>query len=89
MSEDGELKIVGQNAPDDLPYTVINHCRWDKLSDILPSLVFRLGELREEQHSGDARLCSIAWPDPVCRSGLLGGGAESVEYKLGGNAKMV
>ena len=25
---------------DDSDYNVINHCRWDKLSDILPSLIF-------------------------------------------------
>ena len=27
--------------PKQSQYTIINHCRWDKLSDILPSLIFK------------------------------------------------
>ena len=28
-------------AGQDCPYTVINHCRWDRLGDILPSLLLK------------------------------------------------
>lgn len=27
--------------PDHVPYTLVNHCRWDHLHDVMPSLVFK------------------------------------------------
>ena len=28
-------------SPEPVPYTLVNHCRWDRLRDVLPSLLFR------------------------------------------------
>jgi hypothetical protein len=33
--------VLAPTDPDLSQYTLINHCRWDRLSDILPSLVFK------------------------------------------------
>jgi hypothetical protein len=33
--------VLAPTQPDLSQYTLINHCRWDRLSDILPSLVFK------------------------------------------------
>jgi hypothetical protein len=27
--------------PDGVPYSLVNHCRWDRLRDVLPSLLFK------------------------------------------------
>lgn len=37
---DNSTLFLPEGDDEDIPYTVINHCRWEKLSDILPSLVF-------------------------------------------------
>lgn len=37
---DNSTLFLPEGDDEDIPYTVINHCRWDKLSDILPSLIF-------------------------------------------------
>ena len=33
--------VLAPTKPDLSQYTLINHCRWDRLSDILPSLLFK------------------------------------------------
>jgi hypothetical protein len=33
--------VLAPTQPDLSQYTLINHCRWDRLSDVLPSLVFK------------------------------------------------
>ncbi|MFT4620316.1 MAG: hypothetical protein ACI9KS_001873 [Sulfitobacter sp.] len=32
--------VLLPNEISDMPYTIINHCRWDGLRDILPALLF-------------------------------------------------
>ncbi len=36
---DNSTVLLPQDASE-LPYTIINHCRWDRLRDILPSILF-------------------------------------------------
>lgn len=33
--------VLLPNEPDKSQYSIINHCRWDRLTDILPSLIFK------------------------------------------------
>ena len=33
--------VLAPTQPDLSQYTLINHCRWDRLSDVLPALVFK------------------------------------------------
>lgn len=32
--------VLLPNDPSAIPYTIINHCRWDRLRDILPAILF-------------------------------------------------
>ncbi len=32
--------VLLPNEVSDIPYTIINHCRWDRLRDILPAILF-------------------------------------------------
>ena len=33
--------VLAPTQPDLSQYTLINHCRWDRLTDVLPALVFK------------------------------------------------